>query len=657
MRITRPNLLLGSFTLLLIFGLSSLLYDDFDYLDLLLKERRIEKETLFDEVQRMRVDPVRKLVMDYTFWEDMVKYVDAPDAKWALENIDTSFATYSHSDLWIYRKDGKLVHAVHRLGETLQQGAPFPIPFERMNSLFAGGKEIPHVFLMTPQGVEEILAARIYSPKDGAHTGPCYGLLVASVPLDDKYIAELSRLTRSRVRMVAPGETSAESALDSTKGDIAFSRVLKDAYGTPIRALVVTMDAPDIRRLVRETRTNALIGTVLLALLSGLAGFVLLSRQRLKMANVNLDSAQRTAQMGSWQWEPGSDASYWSDNLYRVFGLAKEGTIPSMHTFYDLVHPEDLPRVREVFEGSARRKSPFETECRLVRPDGGVRVIGLKGEAMVLDGSRPRIVGNIQDITERSRIDNELALLNRQKDELIAKLGHDLNTPLTPLLSLLPMVTRELSDPRLKRVAEICYLSAEQIKGVTDKALKLARLSSGRATEPMQSVLLAPAVNGYLRQSADPADRKQLVFENAIEAGIVVLVAPDQLEELFSNVISNAVRFSPEKGAILIAAQRGAERVTVTVHDEGVGLTPEQRERIFEEFFKADQSRHELAAAGLGLSICKRIVRNHNCSIWAESPGKGLGTTIFFTLPSSAAALCAPARSARGGAGQGRIAL
>jgi PAS domain S-box-containing protein len=654
MRMTRPNLLLGLVTLSLIFGLSLLLYEDFDYLDLLLKERRIEKETLFDEVQKMRVDPVRKLVMDYSFWEDMVKYIDAPDAKWARENIDTSFATYSHNDLWIYRKDGKLVHAVHRHGETLQQGAPFPIPFERMNSLFAGGKEAPHVFLMTPQGVEEILAARIYSPKDGAHTGPWYGLLVASVLLDEKYIAELSRLTRSKVRLVAPGEISTQNApLDSTQGVISFSRVLKDAYGTPVRELKVTMDAPDIRRLVRETRTNALIGTVLLALLSALAGFVLLSRQRLKTVNVNLDSAQRTAQMGSWQWEPESDASYWSDNLYRVFGLAKEGTVPSMRIFYGLVHPEDLPRVREVIEGSACRKSPFETECRMVRPDGEVRVVNCKGEAIVQDCSRPRIVGNIQDITERSRIDNELALLNRQKDEIISKLGHDLNTPLTPLLSLLPMVTRELTDPRLKRVAEICYLSAEQIKGVTDKTLKLARLSSSGATEPMQSVVLAPAVNGYLSQAAGPADRKQLVLENAIEAGILVLGAPDQLEELFANVISNAIRFSPEKGAIRIAAERGAERVTVTVHDEGVGLSPEQRERIFEEFFKADQSRHELAAVGLGLSICKRIVRNHNCSIWAESPGQGMGTTIFFTLPSSAAALCAPVRSAMGGKGEG----
>jgi len=160
-------------------------------------------------------------------------------------------------------------------------------------------------------------------------------------------------------------------------------------------------------------------------------------------------------------------------------------------------------------------------------------------------------------------------------------------------------------------------------------------------------------VSGYLRQAAGPADRKQLVFENAIEAGIVVLGAPDQLEELFANVISNAIRFSQEKGTIRIAAERGGERVTVTVHDEGAGLSPEQKERIFEEFFKADQSRHELAAVGLGLSICKRIVRNHNCSIWAESPGQGMGTTIFFTLPSSAAAICAPVRSARGGKVEG----
>jgi two-component system sensor histidine kinase VicK len=107
------------------------------------------------------------------------------------------------------------------------------------------------------------------------------------------------------------------------------------------------------------------------------------------------------------------------------------------------------------------------------------------------------------------------------------------------------------------------------------------------------------------------------------------------LGALFDNLISNAVKYSPHGGTITLDAQDDGEWTTVSVKDTGIGMTREELNHIFEEFYKADWSRHDHMSSGLGLSICKSIVKKHGGRIWAESLGKDKGTTIFFTIPSS----------------------
>lgn len=88
-------------------------------------------------------------------------------------------------------------------------------------------------------------------------------------------------------------------------------------------------------------------------------------------------------------------------------------------------------------------------------------------------------------------------------------------------------------------------------------------------------------------------------------------------------------------GMITIAAERKNDDITISVTDTGIGLTEEQLAHIFEEFYKADPSRHEVGSSGLGLTICKRIIEWHGGRIWATSPGLGKGSTFYFTIPFS----------------------
>ena len=106
----------------------------------------------------------------------------------------------------------------------------------------------------------------------------------------------------------------------------------------------------------------------------------------------------------------------------------------------------------------------------------------------------------------------------------------------------------------------------------------------------------------------------------------------EHLVLLFRNLLDNAARYAAQNGTVVLEARLLPEAVRVSVRDDGVGLDPEHTTLIFDEFFKADPARQDLNRQGLGLAICQRIVASHSGRIWAESPGKGEGTSIVFTL-------------------------
>lgn len=251
-------------------------------------------------------------------------------------------------------------------------------------------------------------------------------------------------------------------------------------------------------------------------------------------------------------------------------------------------------------------------------------------------------VGGIQslrDVTALRRSDQERSRLeaklhhSRMMESLMGQLGHDLKTPLTPLYALLPLVAKQVTDPAVQRMLEICQRSVSQINGVSTKALELVRLSSREHLPAPEPVPLSSAIDGCIAGCAGPLSERGITCTNLVDPAMVVSVAADQFNLLMDNLLSNSARFGSENGTISVSAAAQGDSAVVSVTDDGIGLTPGQSEEIFDEFFKADAARHDLNTQGLGLAICKRIVSNHKGKIWAESDGPGKGTTISFTLP------------------------
>ena len=238
-----------------------------------------------------------------------------------------------------------------------------------------------------------------------------------------------------------------------------------------------------------------------------------------------------------------------------------------------------------------------------------------------------------RDTTERRA-------LERMKDEFISTVSHELRTPLTSLRAALGLVTGGALTNRPERQQQMLSIAV----GNTDRLIRLVndfldieRISSGNAE--LHSALIGIQIlferAASLQQAA--ADKNNIRFEiraNQIE----VYADPDRIQQALTNLISNAIKFSPPGGTIVLTAHRlsepeGEHEARIDVHDSGRGIPEDKLESIFERFQQVDASdSRDMGGTGLGLAICRSIVAQHGGRIWATSP-PGEGATFHFTLP------------------------
>jgi len=227
----------------------------------------------------------------------------------------------------------------------------------------------------------------------------------------------------------------------------------------------------------------------------------------------------------------------------------------------------------------------------------------------------------------------EVGKLLKQKDEFIGQLGHDLKNPLGPLINLIPLLEKKETDPESKEILEILNRNVNHMRNLVVNTIELGRLNSPNVKLNIENTNLLDEINKVIERNILLFEENNIEIENKTDKNIIVKTDKLRLTELFDNLISNSVKYSPDGGTITIDAKQDKDFVTVSIKDTGMGITEEQLSHIFDEFYKADESRHDFDSSGLGLPICKRIVERHDGEIWAESSGEKRGTTFYFTIP------------------------
>ncbi|MCX6666603.1 MAG: PAS domain S-box protein [Euryarchaeota archaeon] len=315
-----------------------------------------------------------------------------------------------------------------------------------------------------------------------------------------------------------------------------------------------------------------------------------------------------------------------------LFQYSRDEFEAGLSAFIMLV-PEDVPRAKENFTRVLKGEHIAGSEYSMKRKDGTTLPVVLYSSPIIQNGRPVGLRGAIVDITELKKAYHDIEVLLKSKDDFINQLGHDLKTPLVPLINLLPSVREKTTDPKSIERLDLVLKSVYYMRELIVKTLDLARLNSPRFQLDMKMVNLFEETNKIIETNMFLWSVHQNSIENKIDPCLMVNADILRFQELMTNIFSNAVKHSSAGGKIIVDAKQQADDIMISVADAGIGMTPEQLTRMFDEFYKADQSRHQLDSSGLGLTISKRIVEKHGGRIWAESPGLGKGTTVFFTLP------------------------
>ena len=233
-------------------------------------------------------------------------------------------------------------------------------------------------------------------------------------------------------------------------------------------------------------------------------------------------------------------------------------------------------------------------------------------------------------VQERTK---EVENLLKQKDEFITQLGHDLKNPLGPLINLIPLLEKDETDVAKKEMLTVLNRNAYYMKNLVVKTLELAVLNSPNTKFSIETLNLFKEVDQIIENKKILFEECDTKISNNIDHSLSIKADRLRFEEVLTKIFENSIKYCQEDCKITINAEIVTDKVMISITDKGIGMTKEQIERIFDEFYKADDARHDIQSTGLGMSICKRIVEKQGGRIWVESLGPGKGTTVFFTLP------------------------
>jgi signal transduction histidine kinase len=226
------------------------------------------------------------------------------------------------------------------------------------------------------------------------------------------------------------------------------------------------------------------------------------------------------------------------------------------------------------------------------------------------------------------------------KSDFVSHVSHELRTPLTAIKGAVDLVLREVAGPLTEK--QIHYLTrvrsnTQHLAGLINDLLDLAKIESGRIEVKSSRVSLSGLVHEVVEALRPVAAEKVIALEATIrEPSILVWADRDKINQVLTNLIGNAIKFTPTQGRVTVSASRnGHESVQVSVSDTGPGVPPDEKEKIFARFYRvAEVNGENSKGTGLGLAISKALVELHGGKIWVESEASR-GSTFSFTLPVS----------------------
>lgn len=342
-----------------------------------------------------------------------------------------------------------------------------------------------------------------------------------------------------------------------------------------------------------------------------------------------------------------------SRSFCEFFKVKPEETVGQL--IYDLGNKQwDIPRLRELLETILPQKTTFdnyEVEHDFTTIGKHIMLLNARQIQRVF-GKEKIILLAIEDITERKKIENglkkahieledltiELKRIAKVKSEFLTNMSHELRTPLNSINGFSEVLYDETFGPlneKQKKYTNNILTSGKHLLLLINQILDMAKVESGKMKLMLSNVPVKSLINDISMLMTNMISKKNITLSLEIAKNLPTIEADDlKVKEILYNVLSNAVKFTPEGGKIGIQAKKSDSTIEIVIWDNGVGIAPENMNKIFEGFFRVDTPYSRVTeGTGLGLPLAKKMVELHGGKFSVESAGLNKGTTVRFTLP------------------------
>src|SRR5471030_1179029 len=354
---------------------------------------------------------------------------------------------------------------------------------------------------------------------------------------------------------------------------------------------------------------------------------------------------QRLSHTGSWSWHIPTGTVVWSDEHFRIFGLAPGEVKPSLDVIVSCIHPDDRPTMQALIANAIEEPRNMEHEFRVIRPDGSTRYVSSVART-VLDqsGVINEFVGIAVDVTARRQAEAErearhaAETANRAKGEFLAMISHELRTPLNGILGYAQILLRDHSlGEKYRNNINVIQQSGLQLLSLINDVLDFSKIEAGKLALNLSDINPVDFLRSIEEIIRVRAEQKALDFVCNVTADSPCGVRADanRLRQVLLNLLANAVKFTDQGSvtfnATLRAGDSGLAYVRFEVRDTGIGISDEHQTLLFRPFEQLGEESRRIGGTGLGLAISQQFVKLMGGEIRVESR-VNVGSTFWFEL-------------------------
>jgi len=377
-------------------------------------------------------------------------------------------------------------------------------------------------------------------------------------------------------------------------------------------------------------------------------------RRTLELNEENLREAQRIGHFGWWEYRPETDKYVGSEEISRIFTDETGSLSFSYQDNISYTHPEDRSYLISALEDAMeKKKESFSLSYRIITPKGKVKTVAVNSN--VKYDERGRLLyryGTCQDITETQKIMDDMIAARRQAEEsdrlkttFLANFSHEIRTPLNAMLGFLNILTSmDTTEEEKSEMVKLIEVNSQRLLRLINDMIDMSRIESNSMEIKYTNVDINNFVSSMassLNYELETAGKKNLILTPVIDntkQAVYQYIDELRLSQIFSNLVSNAIKFSEEgeiKYGYRISRTENRYKITYFVSDTGQGIRPERLDDIFLPFVQYwNENVPKVQGAGLGLPICKRLSELMKGRIWVESlPGKGASFLFSFHTP------------------------